>query len=326
MSTCVTPHFGQNKDAVVAAVDSYRPFIMKGSVSLVQGGEEVPVTILRDTGAFDSFIQAGVLPLTNDSDTGDKVPIRGIDMNILLVPLHKVMLKCELFQGEAKLAVRPALPIPGVTVILGNDLVGARVWAEGPPPALVTAIPLVTGEANKSDRNCPEESNESIKVKVSEKAQSVKTSHACRVTDKPKEKLPFVQDEMKPVRGVKAVCRVFSPGDQVLALLPMVISPFHRISKFSGPHKVVKKVSEQSYMISTPNRQNSTQLCNVNLLKKYCYSTRLFSTLQILHLGSVGPFSCHSSLKCFIDISCRGDGLQGGLAFGGTGVGFGNSR
>ena len=55
MSTCVTPTFGPNKDASVVALNSYRPFIMQGSVSLVQGGEEVPVTILRDTGAFHSF-------------------------------------------------------------------------------------------------------------------------------------------------------------------------------------------------------------------------------------------------------------------------------
>ena len=95
VSTCVTPTFGPNKDTSVVALSSYHPFIMQGS--LVQGGEEVPVTILRDTGALDSFIQAGVLPLTNVTDTGDKVPIRGIDINILLVPLHNV-LKCELFQ------------------------------------------------------------------------------------------------------------------------------------------------------------------------------------------------------------------------------------
>ena len=105
VSTCVTPTFGSNEDTSVVALNSYRPFIMQGTVSLVQGGEEVPVTILRDTGAFDSFIQAGVLPLTNVSDTGDKVPIRGIDMNILLVPLHNVVLKCELFQGEAGMSI-----------------------------------------------------------------------------------------------------------------------------------------------------------------------------------------------------------------------------
>ena len=188
VSTCVTPTFGSNEDTSVVALSSYRPFIMQGTVSLVQGGEEVPVTILRDTGAFDSFIQAGVLPLTNVSDTGDKVPIRGIDMNILLVPLHNVVLKCELFQGEAKLAVRPALPIPGVTLILGNDLVGAKVWAGvPPPPAVVTSVPLVTEEADECEQDFPEvftacavtramaklkeksHLNDSIKTKVSEK-------------------------------------------------------------------------------------------------------------------------------------------------------------
>lgn len=94
---------------------------------MVGSGEKVPVTILRDTWAFDSFIQAGVLPLSDKSETDSSVPVRGMDSNVLLVPLHKVMLHCDLFQGEAELAVRPALPIPGVSVILENNLVGARV-------------------------------------------------------------------------------------------------------------------------------------------------------------------------------------------------------
>lgn len=40
-------------------------------------------------------------------------------------------------------------------------------------------------------------------------------------------------------------------------------------AKFLGPYSVVKKVSEQDYVISTPNRKKSTQLCHVNLLKLY---------------------------------------------------------
>ncbi|KAI3354590.1 hypothetical protein L3Q82_019095, partial [Scortum barcoo] len=36
-----------------------------------------------------------------------------MDLNVLLVPLHKVMLDCDLFQGEAELAVRLALPDSG---------------------------------------------------------------------------------------------------------------------------------------------------------------------------------------------------------------------
>lgn len=56
--------------------------------------------------------------------------------NFLLVPLHKVMVDHELFQGEAKLAVRQELVILGIAAILCNDLAGARMWADVSPPVV----------------------------------------------------------------------------------------------------------------------------------------------------------------------------------------------
>ena len=56
---------------------------------------------------------------------------------------------------------------------------------------------------------------------------------------------------------------VFSPGDQVLALLPNVGSPFQ--AKFMGPYNVVKRLSEQNYLVATPGRRKQNQLCHVNL-------------------------------------------------------------
>ncbi len=160
MSASVPPAGGGLRlvrgDGDAAALDPYRPFIREGFVSMVGSQTKVPVTILRDTAAFDSFILAGVLPLSDESDTGCSVPVRGIDLNVLLVPMHKVMLSCDLFQGEAELAVRPELPIPGVAVILGNGLVGARVWAETPPPVVVASMPLVRTEPDESEREFPE--------------------------------------------------------------------------------------------------------------------------------------------------------------------------
>ncbi len=65
-----------------------------------------------------------------------------MDLNVLLVPLHKVMLQCDLFQVEAELAVRPTLPIQGVSIILGYNLVGAPIWAV-PLPVVVAPVPQV---------------------------------------------------------------------------------------------------------------------------------------------------------------------------------------
>ena len=49
------------------------------------------------------------------------------------------MLDCELVKGEVRMGVRPALPIEGIAVILGNGLAGSRVWADVPPPPVLTS-------------------------------------------------------------------------------------------------------------------------------------------------------------------------------------------
>ena len=82
-----------------------------------------------------------------------------------------------------------------------------------------------------------------------------------------KEKLASAQVKVKRLYDRKAEQHQFSPGDRVLALLPMVTSPFQ--AKFTGPFTVLRQVSEQNYLLSTPKRRKSTQLCHVNLLKPY---------------------------------------------------------
>lgn len=72
---------------------------------------------------------------------------------------------------------------------------------------------------------------------------------------------------MKRLYDRKAEVRQFSPGDQVLALLPVVSSPFQ--AKFLGPFTVLRKLSDLNYLIETPGRRRKTQVCHVNLLKPY---------------------------------------------------------
>lgn len=129
---------GESKPGVSCTeLISYLPFIREGSVSLFEGGKQVAVQILRDTGAYDSFIVASTLPFSDITDTGARIPVRGMGMEILCVPQHKMWLSCELFQGEVAVAVRPALPLEGIQLILGNDIAGGRVWSDqrGPAPA-----------------------------------------------------------------------------------------------------------------------------------------------------------------------------------------------
>lgn len=119
---------------------AYAPFIRDGFVSLVGGDVKVPIKILRDMGAYDSYIVDSVLPLSGQTDTGGCVLSRGMGLKILPVPLHKMILNCELVNGEVAVGVRPAL-LEGVHFILGNGLAGGRVWTDTPPSAVVTSCP-----------------------------------------------------------------------------------------------------------------------------------------------------------------------------------------
>ncbi|XP_013877073.1 uncharacterized protein LOC106526898 [Austrofundulus limnaeus] len=127
---------------VKPGLESYLPFITEGFVSLVGSKDKLRVRILRDTGAFDSFIVASTLPFSDVTYVGSNIPVQDMGMNVLSVPRHKITLLCDLFQGEVSVGVRPALPVDGVAMILGNDIAGSRVWADVPPPAKVTNVPL----------------------------------------------------------------------------------------------------------------------------------------------------------------------------------------
>ncbi len=112
---------------------SYLPFITVGFASLVGSDEKVQVKILRDT---------------DDDDVASAVPYRptwGLSFRCLMM-----MLFSDLFQGEVVVCICLVLPVDGVTIILGNDVVGSQVWADVAPPAIMVPTPLVSSE---SDRN-----------------------------------------------------------------------------------------------------------------------------------------------------------------------------
>ena len=89
-----------------------------------------------------------------------------------------------------------------------------------------------------------------------------------------REKLTSSQ-EKKRLYDRKSEQRQFSPGDQVLALLPVVSSPFQ--AKFTGPFTVLHQLSDQNDLLSTPGCRKSTQLCHVNLLKPY-YTRQVYTS------------------------------------------------
>ena len=75
------------------------------------------------------------------------------------------------------------------------------------------------------------------------------------------------QSKMKVWYNRKAKSRCFEPGDRVLVLFPVVGNPLQ--AKYSGPYKVVKKISDTNYLVKTLGRRKETQVCHINMLKAY---------------------------------------------------------
>ena len=88
-----------------------------------------------------------------------------------------------------------------------------------------------------------------------------------RVGQIAKRNLQESQSKMKVWYDRKAKSRCFEPGDRVLVLFPVVGNPLQ--AKYSGPYKVVKKISDTNYLVKTPDRRKETQVCHINMLKAY---------------------------------------------------------
>ncbi|XP_048059224.1 uncharacterized protein LOC125275920 isoform X1 [Megalobrama amblycephala] len=117
-----------------------------GVVSLLGQESGVPVSILRDTGASQSLLLEGILPLSDQTTTGAHVLVRGVEMGCTVVPLHSIEIKSPLVSGRVVVGVRPYLPIEGVSFILGNDLAGVRVTSN----PQVIEVPVSSGSSDLS--------------------------------------------------------------------------------------------------------------------------------------------------------------------------------
>ena len=89
---------------------------------------------------------------------------------------------------------------------------------------------------------------------------------------------------MKVWYNRKAKSRCFEPGG---VLFPIVGNPLQ--AKYSGPYKVVKKISDTNFLVKTPDRRKEMQVCHINMLK--AYHEKLKPELVILNnkLGLENP-------------------------------------
>ena len=85
--------------------------------------------LLWDNGASTSLLVEGVLPLSDQSATGDYVLLHGVELGFVRVPLQKVFLQSDLVSGSVIVGMCPTLPVEGVNLLLGNDLAGDKVMA-----------------------------------------------------------------------------------------------------------------------------------------------------------------------------------------------------
>ena len=124
--------------------EEFKPFVSEGFISLESSSSQVPIKILRDTGATQSLLLEGVLSLSISTSTGESVIAQGIEEGCVNVPLHKVNLVSDLVTGSVVVGTRPTLPIKGVSLLLGNDLAGGKVVAD--PKVTSKPITLVSTE------------------------------------------------------------------------------------------------------------------------------------------------------------------------------------
>ncbi|MPC39558.1 hypothetical protein E2C01_033098 [Portunus trituberculatus] len=99
----------------------YEPFLSMRSVKL--NGSEYPVKVLRDTGASRTLLRD---PNPGQYLTDRYVALTGGGSGPFSAQLVKVDLRCELHHGKAVVGVVEELRVPGIDLLLGNDLGAER--------------------------------------------------------------------------------------------------------------------------------------------------------------------------------------------------------
>ncbi|VDI25423.1 Hypothetical predicted protein [Mytilus galloprovincialis] len=74
-------------------MEEYKPFMSDGFVSIVDDTTLQPIKILRDTGASQSLLLEGVLPLSENTSVGASVLLQGVEIGCIDVPFHRIYLK-----------------------------------------------------------------------------------------------------------------------------------------------------------------------------------------------------------------------------------------
>ena len=134
---CSNPNITESSIKSEIIREEFKPFVSEDFISLESRSSQVPIKILRDTGATQSLLLEGVLPLGLSTSTGESVIAQGIEGGC-------VNLVSDLVTGSVVVGTRPTLPIKGVSLLWGNDLAGGKVVAD--PKVTSKPITLVSTE------------------------------------------------------------------------------------------------------------------------------------------------------------------------------------
>lgn len=89
--------------------------------------DESSINILCDKSCTLSVILCPALPFSDPSACGYSSVLQGVKMGYIPHPLHFVHSKPSLISVLFPVAACPALPIHGVSMLLGNDIAGGKV-------------------------------------------------------------------------------------------------------------------------------------------------------------------------------------------------------
>ncbi|KAK3881589.1 hypothetical protein Pcinc_013971 [Petrolisthes cinctipes] len=206
-------------------------------------------------GAYSPFLSRGFV-----LDNNDNIPITILRDSGSL----QTLIRSGITTGEE--TVLPELPVRGVDLILGNDLAGGNMGHPFSPPVL-SERPQTSTELQQLETQEPHLFPLCAVTRSMAKSRQALESNQAGSSGGESLAEEQARDKAKTWYDKRARHREFHPGDEVLLLLPIQGQPLH--AKFSGPYKVIKKISSTNYIISTPDRRRSQRLCHINTLKQY---------------------------------------------------------
>ncbi|KAG7165014.1 putative SCAN domain-containing protein-like 7, partial [Homarus americanus] len=122
-------------------ISTFEPFCSPGSLALDQFSQPISVKLLRDTGSALSLVTKEAAPFLDSCYTGSWVLVNGLTGGSR-IPLCQVYLRSSIKSGYVTLGVVDSLPVEGVSLLIGNDLVGDMMF----PIVVISSCP--TAENN----------------------------------------------------------------------------------------------------------------------------------------------------------------------------------